>query len=356
MRNYVSLATVIIGTLYFLYFCIRLYKQIFGNKMHAWMKMVFVVAICIVSLPARNMLSLYAVVYYHLLAITVILELLYIVMKKYALYQKLFTTGILTIVITSLLFGFGYWRMGHVVMKSYQLTSDKVEQLDVLVISDLHMSTSMNVEELANYCKEMSKLKADYVFLVGDIFDENTSYEAMKKASHELSKIVNTSGIYYVFGNHDSASYSANPPFNANDVKEQLMANDIIVLDDEVVSDGKVTIIGRKDAHFNGNNPRLSMEQLLETVDKQQYIIVLDHQPLDLESNASLGVDLQVSGHTHGGQMFPSGIFESLFTGKHVYGKKTIGDFQAITTSGIAGWKYPIKTGADSEYVLITIE
>lgn len=356
MQNNLSLVAILIGTLYFSYFVIRLVQQCLSAKMCIWMKIAIVIIIFIISLPARNMLSLYAIIYYHLLVITIVLELVYLVMKKYAIYQKVFTTGILSIVITTLFLGFGYYRMKNVVMKTYQLTSDKIETIEVLVVSDLHMSTSMNVEELKNYCKEMSNLDADYVFLVGDIFDENTSYEAMKQASKELSGIANTKGIYYVFGNHDSASYSKNPPFNAQDVIQQLEENDIKVLDDEVVNDGKVTIIGRKDAHFNGDNPRLTMEQLLTDVDKQQYIIVLDHQPLELDSNAKLGVDLQISGHTHGGQMFPSGLFESFFTGKHVYGQETIGDFNAITTSGIAGWGYPIKTGANSEYVLISIE
>ena len=89
---------------------------------------------------------------------------------------------------------------------------------------------------------------------------------------------------------------------------------------------------------------------------KDNYTILLDHQPLDLEQNASLGIDLQLSGHTHGGQLFPMGIVQSLTSDTLVRGQRNIDDFTAITTTGMSGWRYPIKTGAPSEYVIIKVK
>ena len=83
---------------------------------------------------------------------------------------------------------------------------------------------------------------------------------------------------------------------------------------------------------------------------------MLDHQPLNLDENAALGIDLQLFGHTHGGQLFPMGIVQSLTSDTLIRGQRDIGDFTAITTTGIAGWRYPIKTGAPSEYVIINIK
>lgn len=87
---------------------------------------------------------------------------------------------------------------------------------------------------------------------------------------------------------------------------------------------------------------------------------MLDHQPLDLAENAALGYDLQLSGHTHGGQIWPVGPVCSLAARLASveycnYGMKQIGDFQVIVSSGIAGWGYPIKTGAKAEYVIVDI-
>ena len=78
-------------------------------------------------------------------------------------------------------------------------------------------------------------------------------------------------------------------------------------MEDAVVSLDNINIIGRKDASFWGTNPRLSTSQLLEMIPENKrgnYTIMLDHQPLNLDENAALGIDLQLSGHTHGGQLF----------------------------------------------------
>ena len=147
--------------------------------------------------------------------------------------------------------------------------------------------------------------------------------------------------------------------FGPEEIKENLENNGITVLDDEVVCLDDVNIIGRKDASFWGENPRLSSEELYQKIPedkKSNYTILLDHQPLDLNENADVGVDLQLSGHTHGGQLFPMGIIQSLASDTLVSGSREIGDFTAITSSGIAGWRYPIKTGARSEYVVINVK
>ena len=180
----------------------------------------------------------------------------------------------------------------------------------------------------------------------------------MIEASKVLSTIDNDLGIYYVYGNHDNGRYEG-MTFGPEEIKENLENNGVTVLDDEVVCLDDVNIIGRKDASFWGNNPRLSSEELYQKIPedkKYNYTILLDHQPLDLNENADIGVDLQLSGHTHGGQLFPMGIIQSHASDTLVSGSREIGDFTAITSSGIAGWRYPIKTGARSEYVVINVK
>lgn len=217
------------------------------------------------------------------------------------------------------------------------------------------MSNSISITKLKEYCQEMSVEKPDVVFLTGDIFDQHTPYEDMKEATKILGSISNTLGVYYVYGNHDARV--SNTGYDEQDIRDNFEANGVRVLEDTTVMIDDLIIVGRKDARFhNDNQERKTSQELLPYLEKDKYVIVLDHQPLDLEENAKLGADLQLAGHTHGGQIFPMGPVEALLTGGLVYGERTIGEYHAITSSGISGWGYPIKTGAPSEYVIINIK
>lgn len=360
MYQYVGLIAVIPGIIYFTFFINRFIKTIINY--HTNLLIVFLIGLVVLmlSFPAINTLGLYGVIYYHLLVIMLILELLNIFLKKFFIYRFIFTTGILAIVITTLVLGYGYYNIKHVVPTTYNLISKKISNLKIIEIADLHMSTSLSVSQLQEYCNEMSKEKADIVVLTGDIFDENTPLEDMLNACRVLSTISNKQGIYYIYGNHDNGSHAFKDiAFEPEDIRKNLESNGIKVLEDEIITLENINIIGRKDASFWGTNPRLSTLELLAKIPndkKDNYTILLDHQPLDLEQNASLGIDLQLSGHTHGGQLFPMGIVQSFISDTLISGQRNIDDFTAITTTGMSGWRYPIKTGAPSEYVIVKVK
>lgn len=346
---------VTFGITYFTFFLYRLLKKIGNKDLTKGMLVSVLMIISILSIPAINYIRIYGTIYFHLLIICMLLEGLNLFLKRFKIFNYLFIMGILPVTILLVLFAYGYYNMNHIVKTEYFISSQKINKLKIVQVTDLHMATTMNVTKLRNICDEISTNNPDLVVLTGDIFDENTSLKDMKEASYELSKIKNRLGIYYVFGNHDTASYSAIPNFSEEDVRSALIQNGIVVLDDEVVTIANISIVGRSDAHYAGDNIRLPAKELLAALDENNYIIVLDHQPLDLNLNANLKADLQLSGHTHGGQMFPMRWIENMFSDRLVYGVRKINDFYAITSSGIAGWGYPIKTGASSEYVVIQV-
>lgn len=360
MYRYMGLIAIIPGVIYFTFFINRFMRSVLNIHTNRFYLIILAIIVTIVSIPAMNTLELYGVIYYHLLVITLILEFLNIWLQRYNIYRFTFITGILGVLVTVLCLGYGYYNIKHVVATTYDLSSDKIDNLKIIEIADLHMSTSLDVLQLQKYCDEMSELNADLVVLTGDIFDENTPLDDMVDASKALSTIKNKLGIYYVYGNHDNGSRNFDDvAFGPKEIKENLEKNGITVLEDEVITLDKINIIGRKDASFWGNNPRLATSELLAMIpeDKRDnYTIILDHQPLDLDENAALGIDLQLSGHTHGGQLFPMGIVQSLTSDTLIRGQRTIHDFTAITSSGMAGWRYPIKTGAPSEYVIINVK
>ena len=101
------------------------------------------------------------------------------------------------------------------------------------------------------------------------------------------------------------------------------------------------------------------MATLTQDLDDSKFSIVMDHQPADYEAQAASGVDLVVSGHTHGGQLFPLMNIENLIGlggDDKVYGYEKRGNTNFIVTSGISDWAIKFKTGCRSEYVLIDIQ
>ena len=130
-----------------------------------------------------------------------------------------------------------------------------------------------------------------------------------------------------------------------------------LLYDSSDIINNEITLIGRNDAAFARTSDRKTSEELLGNLSQDNYLIMLDHQPIDLETNAKLGYDLQLSGHTHGGQLFPIGIIDKLFKINEMnYGMKQIDDFQVIVSSGMSGWAYPIRTQKHSEYVVINLK
>lgn len=100
---------------------------------------------------------------------------------------------------------------------------------------------------------------------------------------------------------------------------------------------------------------RATIEELVSGLDPSYPVVVLDHQPREYEENEKTGVDLILSGHTHAGQIFPGGFFSALANELN-YGYKKIGSLQAIVSSGMGTWGFPMRVGTNSEIVKIRIE
>ena len=131
--------------------------------------------------------------------------------------------------------------------------------------------------------------------------------------------------------------------------------NGINILNDEktTISDD-IVLIGRSDAKWENSADRTDICQILNESDLSKYVVVLDHQPVEYDKNSQQGADLQISSNTHGGQMFPIGIFEQL-TGHLIYGEYHFGNMKQNVTSGLTGWEWSMRNEAKCEYVLIKI-
>lgn len=182
----------------------------------------------------------------------------------------------------------------------------------------------------------------------------------MITAAKALSTLKTKLGVYFVLGNHDKGYYgSAYRGFSMDELVEELQKNNVTVLQDEVVVlNPQFYLIGRKDAGENKHGRhRLPMAELAKQVPKDKFSIVLDHQPNDYERQQQAGVDLVLSGHTHGGQLWPlNKVGEWIKANDKTYDLEKRQDTYFIVTSGLSDWAIKFKTGTKSEFVFVTIE
>ena len=303
-----------------------------------------------------------AVLILHYVLINLVMDLIFTILKRLIkkestveLLRKIHYSTILSVAITSMFIGYGFYNMHQVVQTKYEITTNKQlnKPLTIAQISDLHTGTTMDANELKTYCQEIQNENPDYFFLTGDIVDESTTKEEMYAIVTALASVKTTYGTYYVFGNHDYNKYRAEPNFTPEEWKQCLKDSGIKVLEDEVVNVGDdVVIIGRKDA----SQTTRKITEFVTSDMKDKFVILLDHQPKNLREAADSGVDLEFSGHTHGGQIWPTGQLAEMFgIMEKRYGLEQIGDYHIIVSSGIAGWGYPIRTSGHCEYVITKV-
>lgn len=269
--------------------------------------------------------------------------------------------GAAAIGITVVYLACGWYLANHVWHTGYTLETDKsVGRLRIVQFADSHVGTTFDGEGFAEHVREMQEENPDIVVITGDYVDDDTTREDMVAACEALGQLKTTYGVYYAFGNHDKGYYGSEfRGYSGDDLIAELQKNNVIVLQDEtVLLDDRFYVIGRQDrSEEQKGSSRASMEELTADLDPDKYSIVLDHQPHDYDAQQAAGVDLVLSGHTHGGQLFPINyVGEWTRENEKTYGLYKRGNTKFIVTSGISDWAIKFKTGCKSEYVVIDVK
>lgn len=278
-----------------------------------------------------------------------------------AVWTRLYDSRLVPVALTLAIIIGGHANMMNVTRTDRTIYTEKnirAEGYKVALIADMHYGVSVGDKTLYRICDEISEAGVDMVVLCGDIVDENTTKEGMHTVFDALGGIRSTYGVFYVYGNHDRQTYTADKAFTEAELAETIENNGITLLCDSAVKlNDELTVVGRQDMSYRGEEGRTPVSQLLSGVDKTDYIITLDHQPRQYKENALAGTNLLLSGHTHGGQFWPLNVlFEITDINEANYGyTKIADDAQAFVTSGFAGWGFPIKTVCPAEYVVIDI-
>lgn len=255
----------------------------------------------------------------------------------------------------------GWYLDHHVWTTNYTIeTPKKIKDLRIVLFADSHIGTTFDTRGFAEHISEMQRQNPDIVLVAGDFVDDGTTRQQMIEACRALGSLQTTYGVYFAFGNHDKGYHDpAARGFTGDDLITELKKNNVKVLQDEnTLIDNRFYIIGRKDfSEILRGNPRQSMNELLQGLNKEKFSIILDHQPNDYNNQTDAEADLVLSGHTHGGQLFPlNKVGEWIGANDKTYGYEKRKQTNFIVTSGLSDWAIKFKTGTKSEFVVIDIK
>ena len=333
----------------------KILKKYVKNKTILWLLSAVPIILIIIGLLIDFINAM--VVYIHFIEILYFTKLVFFIIKKTSkkgIHESI-SLGI-SVLLTVIIMCKAYYNFSNVKKTNYEVfTSKKIgtENIRLVQISDSHLGTTMSGEKFTQYIEEINNLEPDIVVITGDFIDDQTPYEDLKTATEGLGKLKTKYGIYFVFGNHDKGYYN-NREYDEEDIIKILQDNNVKILEDECVDIAEnVILIGRQDKKIRN---RKSMQDLITDIDKNKYLIVLDHQPGDYDNEMKSNVDLVLSGHTHGGQLIPIGQLGVLFRiNDKIYGMEKRNNTTFIVNAGISDWALKFKTGAISEYVVIDI-
>ncbi|MCR5002468.1 MAG: metallophosphoesterase [Lachnospiraceae bacterium] len=269
---------------------------------------------------------------------------------------KTYWQGCLSLLACAVYLTAGYIICHHVVATEYDLGTDKeIGKLRIAMFADSHMGTTFDATGFSSLMDDMMKHSPDIILIVGDFVDDSTKKADMIMACEALGRLEPKYGVWYVFGNHDRGYYRGEEDdFDESDLIDELEKNHVHVLVDEAeLIDGRFYLVGREDA---GRPERMEIGDLVSGLDPDKYTIVLDHQPTDYDNEAAVGADLVLSGHTHGGQVFPvTYVGEWFDINDRTYGYERRANTDFIVTSGISDWEILFKTASKAEYVIIDV-
>jgi hypothetical protein len=260
---------------------------------------------------------------------------------------------IIGIVVISIVAG-GFINTKMIVLKKYSIDIKKsaggLKSLNLAIASDLHLGTINSYEFMYSIGDKLNKLNPDLILLAGDIIDEDLGPVIKYDVGEHLRRLNAKYGVYAVTGNHEFIG-GAEPA-----VKYLSNHNINVVRDSAVKINNSFYIVGREDMssrQFSGKQ-RKEISEIMKEVDKSLPIIMMDHQPFRLEQAAQNGVDLQLSGHTHYGQLWPFNyLVEKIY--KLAWGYKVIDNTHYYVSCGVGGWGPPIRTGSRPEIINIKL-
>lgn len=263
-------------------------------------------------------------------------------------------TQILSLILGVVFFAYGVINMEIVKPSYHTYTSEKLQiEHTFIFAADIHVGSAQPLSVTEKTVKAMNDLSPDFIILGGDITDDYTTKEEMNKVFEFFGRC--DCPVYYLYGNHDRqghAEYAIGHQYTREEYEKAMRDNGIIILKDEFVriSDDLI-LLGRED--ITEGESRAKVESLVNPY-PEAYLVVADHQPVEFKENSVIGTDLQLSGHTHAGQLFPLRALYSLIG--YCFGDYEYEGAVMNVSAGACGWRMPLRTESHCYYEVINLK
>jgi hypothetical protein len=229
-------------------------------------------------------------------------------------------------------------------------TAGQMKTLHIAAASDIHMGTLVGPRRTSKLVRMMNELNADVILFAGDIVDEDLAPVIRYDLGQSLIKLKAPLGVFAITGNHEYIG-------GAEAAVKYLEEHGIrMIRDTSFKINESFWLAGRNDRdskRFSAKE-RKGLDKVLEGVDRSLPVIMMDHQPFNLQQVADAGVDFQLSGHTHHGQLWPFNYITNAIY-ELSWGYKQKGDSHFYVSSGYGGWGPPVRTGNRPEILDIYI-
>ena len=262
--------------------------------------------------------------------------------------------GIVSVTLSVIICILGFINSHITKINEYNITLNKTvyTPFTFAALADIHIGSDMTPARLSREIQHINSLEPDFVVIAGDIIDNNV-YDFTEEYIEEFKKLEAPLGVYVVFGNHEYYSGTQQEVLSVfNKAGFKTLIDDVVYIPEK-----EFYIIGRDSLrHTNSSNDeRTSIETLYSRIDdKTKPVIILDHIPKSSLDGRKINADIQISGHTHDGQLFPINlIVKKMYELSH--GMKNYDGFHFFVTSGLGLWGPPVRVGTDSEIMLINV-
>jgi hypothetical protein len=268
---------------------------------------------------------------------------------------------------------YGVWNALHPRIKSITVSLDNLpnqwKNKSIVQLSDIHLGHVHGQRFLKNIISEVDAVKPEIIFITGDLFDgmDASIMDLIKPLNHLRAP----QGVYFISGNHETYVGIRRALHVLNQTKIRVLHNEIIDVDG-------LQIIGISYPGIKKPNDIRGLDKLEQKYSKPVPRILLFHTPTSIypkgedefgqhfstywvpdtrfKLHKRLGVNLQLSGHSHAGQIVPFGFLTKLIYSGYDYGLHREDGFNIYTTSGVGTWGPPMRTGNSPEIVVIRIK
>ncbi|KKS26028.1 MAG: Metallophosphoesterase [Parcubacteria group bacterium GW2011_GWC2_42_6] len=247
---------------------------------------------------------------------------------------------------------YGVWNAFHPIINNISV---KISDLPatwqgkkIIMISDVHLGHIYRADFMDKMAEKINAQQPEMILIDGDLFD-GIDGDSLDELVEPLNKLTAPQGVYFVTGNHETYLGLSRAEHVLNQTK-------IKILDDEIELINGLQLIGVSYPAGNAFNKDVAraIQEAGYNIDLPS--ILMYHQPTNIADAKKLGIDLQLAGHTHNGQIWPIKFFVQMIFKGYEYGLHVEENYSEYTSAGLGTWGPPLRTGNRPEIVVIELK